>query len=163
MAIGFETFSLERTCTRTAFYAQSSDSPQRRKTRAMTSDLFFLHRSFFLHSILFSCFRQKIYITTCRALILVTLTFIGMATGNHVSARSRDEGGARGVGATTSRVSDSVIINIIRRRAKWRSHTTVAATIIHVYSKSRYSKSRVRSQFSISNLNPNLNLGKFDD
>lgn len=111
MAIGFETFSLERTCTRTAFYAQSSDSPQRRKTRAMTSDLFFLHRSFFLHSILFSCFRQKIYITTCRALILVTLTFIGMATGNHVSARSRDEGGARGVGATTSRVSDSVIEN----------------------------------------------------
>ena len=55
-----------------------------------------------------------------------------MATGNHVPVRSRDEGGAWEVGATTSRVSDSVIEKN-QGRAKWRSHT---ATILHVYSKS---------------------------
>ena len=58
-----------------------------------------------------------------------------MATGNHVPVRSRDEGGAWEVGATTSRVSDSVIEKN-QGRAKWRSNTTVAATILHVYSKS---------------------------
>jgi len=54
-----------------------------------------------------------------------------MATGNHVPVRSRDEGGAWEVGATTWRMSDSVIKKI--RGGPNGGHT---ATILHVYSKS---------------------------